>query len=172
MVRICDLYSLGSIRPYYYLNDDNEVVNTQNGSIKKVWISVRGYPTVTLQCSDKDKGANVPMHKLVALARINNGPYEVIEHIDDNKLDYRVENLKFSTQRANTINAFKTGKHKIYAKKFALELASGSRRKFVGTMKEIRKATGIPLATLYDRLYHPDRTPNKGCNILSITKLD
>ncbi len=159
MVRINSLFSLEDIKENYFLTDNLEVVNVQTGKKLKVWVSVRGYPTVTLQAKSSIRGKNIPMHKLVALAFINNGPYELIEHKDDNKLDYRPENLKFSNKSSNGKNAFITGHHVRQEKIFQLQMVSGEIYK--GTMKELSKLTGISRATLYDRVYK-ERNPLKG----------
>ena len=78
--------------------------------ILKISISNNGYFKVNLFNFGIEKTFMV--HKLVAMAFLNHKPngYElVIDHINDNKLDNRVENLQIVTQRFNT---YKTqGKH-------------------------------------------------------------
>lgn len=169
MIQISSLYSLEDVQDYYFLTDSLEVVNTEAGNKLSVYVNARGYPVVFLQLK---KGSSMErkqvfMHKLVALAFINNGPYILIEHIDDNKLDYRPENLKFSNHSANGKNAFVTGKHVLHERLFEVILANGD--KYQGTMKELAKLTGIPRATLYDRFYKGCPTTNPRSRIYSVT---
>ena len=156
MVRINSLFSLEAVKENYFLTDNLEVLNVQTGKTLKVWVSVRGYPTVTLQAEGTTRGKNVPMHKLVALAFINNGPYELIEHKDDNKLDYRPENLKFSNKSSNGKNAFITGRHVRKERVFQVQMIDGE--VYEGTMKQLSEKTGVSRATLYDRVYK-ERNP-------------
>jgi hypothetical protein len=63
----------------------------------------RGYYQVTLHKNKKYK--NYRVHQLVAIAFLNHKPCGmelVIDHINDNKLDNRVENLQIVTHRFNT----------------------------------------------------------------------
>ena len=93
------------------------------------------------------------MHHLIALAYIKNEPYDVIEHLDDNPMNYNVDNLMFSNQLHNvkrSINnkTFQTNrKENIYN----VILLDGTR--FNGTMKEIAKKSNIDRKTLYNAYY-------------------
>lgn len=156
MVQINSLYSLENVRPYYFINDKHEIINTLKDRKLKVWTSVRGYQMVTLQADKRKRGINVPLHKLVALACINNGPYELIEHLDDDKFNNRIENLKFSDQSSNMKSAFRNKRIVRKERVFKLTMISGEER--IGTMKELSSASGISRATLYDRLYK-ERNP-------------
>jgi len=91
------------------------------------------------------------MHKLVALAFIKNAPYNIIEHINDDKLDYRPKNLRFSNQSQNVFSAIRNGKKPIIERTFKLLLKNG--KIYIGSMKEIAKKTGIARATLYCHFY-------------------
>jgi hypothetical protein len=155
MIQICSLYSLHDISPVYYINTKRQVINIQSNAVKKVWITSNGYPSVTLATKDK-KAKNVTMHKIVALAFIKNKPYKVIEHIDDNKLDYRSKNLKFSNQKDNVLSAIRNGKKIIRERIFKVLLVSGD--KYTGSMKEISEQTGIARGTLYDHFYYRQKT--------------
>ena len=104
------------------------------------------------------------MHKIVALAMISNEPYILIEHLDDNKLNYHPENLRFSNKIENAKSMARNGICNHYEKQFEVEMLNGER--YTGTMKELSKTTGIPRASLYDRYYrkrsnHTPRSKNK-----------
>lgn len=148
MVRICSLYSMENIENYYFITDDLEVISTKDNKTIKPWVSVRGYPTVTLKALSTPRGCrNIPMHRIVALAFIENRPNVLVEHIDDNKLDYHPDNLKFGTKSSNGKNAFITGCHIRPERRYHLELIDGS--VYEGTMKELSAQTGITRSVLY-----------------------
>lgn len=152
-MKINELYSLGHISPCYELNENNEVINTVTGATKKVTIGTRGYPYVSLNSKDQEnRQVKVPVHKIVALARINNGPYTLIEHLNDDKLNYDVSNLAFSNKKNNSLHAIDNGKRLIKSATFQV----GDTNDFVvyeGPIKEIANHTNIPKSTLYMHLY-------------------
>lgn len=153
MIKISSLYSLENVQDFYELDENTlEVWNTKTGTIKTVNINKRGYPIVFLQKKGGGHCINVPMHKIVALALINNGPYRLIEHLDDNKLDYRPENLAFSNQSNNGFHAFDNGKHVVIARTFAVLLENG--KEYSGTMRKISNDSGVPLGALYDNFLY------------------
>lgn len=149
MVRICSLYSLENIDASYFITEALEIVDINRNKKIKPWVSVRGYPTVTLRADTNSprKCRNIPMHRIVALAFIENKPHVLVEHIDDNKLDYRPENLKFGTKSSNGKNAFTTGCQKRPERKYRLELIDGT--VYEGTAKELSAQTGITRSILY-----------------------
>jgi len=74
-----------------------------NGKIIKNRISKGGYYIVGLCFNGKQSTKAV--HKLVAIAFLNhtpNGYKEVVDHIDNFKLNNRVDNLQLITQRQNS----------------------------------------------------------------------
>ena len=107
------------------------------------------------------------MHKIIALAFIKNEPYELIEHINDNKLDYRVENLKFSNRLANVQTAKKFGAYNKVESIYKIKCLSGEEK--IGTIKELAKQLNAPRITLYD-IYYNNRVSKK-YNIKSIELL-
>lgn len=151
------LYGLTDVRPYYYLSALNLVINQMTNSYCAVNITQAGYPyvTVALGGMGSDVWRKITLHKIIALARINNGPYICIEHINDNPLDLGVSNLKFSNQVANTKSAFANNHRSVASAIFRVELFDG--RIFLGTLKQVQEWTGISRITLYDRYYKGPR---------------
>ena len=94
------------------------------------------------------------MHHIIALAYIQNKPYEVIEHLNDNRSDYRVENLKFSTHLENSRSAIKNGCFKPRNEKIVKVIMQDGTF-HTGTIKNLSKKLDIPRPTIYDHLYFP-----------------
>lgn len=98
-INVCDvqintLYSLEDIDDRYWLTRHNRVYDNVTGKLVNVRLTNFGYPSVDMKRSD-GSCRSVTMHKIIALARINNGPYECIEHLNDIPWDLRVSNLCF-----------------------------------------------------------------------------
>ena len=155
-IQINSLYSLENVSPIYYLDSERlSVVNIKTGREKKISPNKRGYPVVYLELkTHKPSGrtsVNVTMHKIVALALIKNAPYTLIEHLDDNQMNYNPENLRFSDQRSNLETMRRNGISNHHDNVFIVEMVDGTQ--YVDTMKNLSKILGIPRATLYDRYY-------------------
>ena len=137
-------------------------VDTLSSQCVQEYIAGRGYVYVSLFSPLRAKNRFIKMHKIVALCMINNGPYILIEHINDNKLDNSPENLKFSDKRSNSISMYKNGISNHDESVFEVKMMDGAL--YVGTMKEISSKSGIPRGTLYDRFYKgigPDTSRTK-----------
>ena len=161
MIQVNTLYSLENISDCYFFDTHLlKVFNAFTNTYKTVCVNKRGYPVVYLQRIDRVHQQNVPMHKIVALAMIHNGPYKLIEHLNDDKMDYRPENLVFSSQKNNVIRAFDNGVRICNARTFKVELKSGS--VFEGTMRQIAEKSKIAMGTLYDHLIYKS-TPSGEC---------
>lgn len=167
------LYSLQEVRSYYYLTKNNLILNTRTNEYCAININPAGYPYVTVALGElgSDTWKKVTLHKIIALARIRNAPYSCIEHINDNPLDARLSNLKFSTQRDNANSAFANGHHNVTSALFRVELFTGE--VFEGNLKQIQELTGISRITLYDRFYKGPRekATNSRQKVKSVVKI-
>jgi hypothetical protein len=79
--------------------------------IRKQIKNTRGYYTINLNKENYIKGFSV--HQLVAMAFLNHIPSGmnlVIDHIDENKLNNKLENLQIITQRENAHKYYKQQK--------------------------------------------------------------
>ena len=80
----------------------------RKGRILKKVINTKGYYYINL--SKKSKIKNTRVHRLVAKAFIENpNNYKIINHIDGNKLNNRVDNLEWCTFSHNNKDAYKQG---------------------------------------------------------------
>ena len=85
-------------------------VRSHNGKILKLSIDTKGYLKVNLWNEGKQKTKRV--HQLVAITFLNHeldGHKIVVDHMNNNSLDNRVENLQLITNRENTSKDKKRG---------------------------------------------------------------
>ena len=80
----------------YTINESGVVINTNTNHILKIWIDKDGYKRVRLS----KKGIppkNIPVHRLLGNIFIDNpNNYKTIDHINRDKLDNRIENLRWA----------------------------------------------------------------------------
>lgn len=88
--------------PNYSITKECSVVNNLTGKVIKPRISGSGYPVVALR--NNGRYVNLSMHVLVAKYLLG-VTAQVIEHKDDDKLNYAPDNLKASTQVSNISKA-------------------------------------------------------------------
>lgn len=116
----------------YSVSSYGRIKNNETGKILKPYTLVRDIPTenvyyiIKLKCYDFSsktiKYKNFRLHRLIAWEFCSrDGKMDVVEHINDNKLDNYYKNLKWSSYGENTRNAIKTnrlnicGEHNIHS---------------------------------------------------------
>ena len=157
MVKINTLCGFENVKDIYYIKDF-DVFNIVTGHKKKVTYIPQGklkYPYVTLERKNNKYGKKCTMHRLMAMAYIENRPCESVEHLNDVKTDYSIANLLLSNQSENLKRAFVNGHPNRTDKIFIAEMLNGDTHK--GTMKELAIKTGISRQTLYSNLYSKHR---------------
>ena len=99
-----DLYKIypnGDVERYY---------KNGNTIILKHKISTTGYKMITLSKNNKRKTHKI--HRLLALHFIKNpNDYPIVDHIDINKLNNNLENLRWVTKSINCRNKKNSGKY-------------------------------------------------------------
>ena len=95
------IYENGEVEKYY---------KNGNTIILKPWIDIVGYKRVGLCKNGKRK--NFRIHRLLALHFIDNpNDYLFVDHIDINKLNNNLENLRWVTQSINNRNKNNQGEY-------------------------------------------------------------
>ena len=88
----------------YEISNNGNVKNIKTGRILKATLGTRGYYDVIIK-NDEGKLIHITNHKLVGLTFIPNpNNYKIIDHIDNNKLNNDVNNLRWCSQQQNNFN--------------------------------------------------------------------
>ncbi len=168
MIQINKLKTLENISDCYYITDNLDIININTNHIKKQTLGKRGYYYITLS-NKNGKQTNVPIHKINALSYIKNDYYEVINHIDGNKLNNNINNLEFITQKENVIHSWNIGMTTRDEEIFEIDKDNQIHK---GTIKELAKLLNIPKATLYDLYYKQKSSDYHNVNyIIKVNRL-
>ena len=124
-VRINTIEGYEDVREYYYLSNSDEdmVVNKNTGKVMKISPDKYGYRVITLQAQN-NKHRRCRIHVLKAKAFIyspNPLGANMVRHLNDIKIDNRLENLVFGTQSDNAQDSIRNGcfNYEAAAKNFA-----------------------------------------------------
>lgn len=94
--------------PNYSISAEGVICNISTGRIKSTYTSKRGYTTVGLSYRNKYK--LFTLHRLLALHFIPNPENKPqVNHIDGNKLNNKLSNLEWVTNKENTKHAHVNG---------------------------------------------------------------
>ena len=101
----------------FLISDLGEIKNIKTDHIYKPEILSSGYYSVKVSLGSRHNKKHIIIHKAVALTFIDNpNNYNMVNHIDGNKLNNNVNNLEWCTPGHNVKHAYDTGlfdKHKI-----------------------------------------------------------
>lgn len=102
-----------SERYEYFVSDSGNVfqVDTRNGNIKECYYhEAHGYLRIRVTDIDTGKRRYLRVHRLVAEAFIPNpNGYDIVMHLDNDKTNNNVTNLKWGTVSENTQQAYNDG---------------------------------------------------------------
>jgi len=131
----------------YKINKKGEVYSCSKKNIKKSHIR-KNYLTIILFKNNKQKTELV--HRLLAIQFIPNpNNYEIIDHIDQNKLNNNLENLRWIDISGNSRNHFKKRKYNLprgvyhSGKKFCSRIIIDKIKQHLGTFDTIEEASKV-----------------------------
>jgi len=100
---------LEDFKHLYKINRDGNVYSIMSNKILTCRIR-NGYNTVYLHNGKLEKSKTISIHRLIALTFLKNkNNYKIINHIDGCKLNNKLDNLEWCTQKSNINDALKKG---------------------------------------------------------------
>lgn len=168
MHKINSLRGLHTINDQYYLDGECNIINIDTNYIKKQTLGKRGYFYVSLAEKGTGRQIKVPVHRLVALVFIENpNNYEIVNHIDGNKLNNAISNLEWCTQSYNIQHAHDKGLSIHHGEIFNVKFIDGS--SYSNSLRCIETKFKIPYQTLY--CMYVENRGSKKYKIESINKI-
>ena len=88
----------------FVINMNGEIKNIKTNHIYKIYIhKINGYAIVSLPMGKRGKSKVIRLHKALAETFIPNpNGYKVVHHKDENKANYSLNNLEWTTPKKNT----------------------------------------------------------------------
>ena len=138
--------------PYqnYSINKLGELINSKTQKQLRPWSNRAGYKCFTLRNAAFQIKKNLTIHRLLGLSFIPNPHnYPCIDHIDRNKKNNNLNNLRWSSYQMNAINRTNTnplGRGINYSrnkKRFYVNLWRNRKKKYIGvydTIEDAKKA--------------------------------
>ena len=114
-IQINTIEGYENVKDQYWISSSDEdiIVNKNMGRIKKISINNYGYKRVNLQTKD-GKYKTYKIHILKAKAFLfspNLLTYNVVRHLNDCKIDNRLENLAWGTRSDNIQDSIRNGRY-------------------------------------------------------------
>tara|TARA_R110000764_G_scaffold46907_3_gene105089 strand:- start:288 stop:776 length:489 start_codon:yes stop_codon:yes gene_type:complete len=142
------LYKLQPPHEKYSINKNGDIINNISQHKMKEWINSYGYKTYTLRNSNENiLKNNLNTHRLLALTFIDNPHnYPCVDHIDRNKKNNSLDNLRWVSYQMNSINkdsnnprgrGITLSRNK---KRFHVNLWRSGKKKWVGAFDTIPEA--------------------------------
>ena len=96
----------GETYPNFEINENGDIRNRSTNHIYKKYINNKGYYVVTLPMGHRGVVKGIRVHKAIAETFIPNfmkGKYNIVNHIDENKLNIDLDNLEWCDNQANLL---------------------------------------------------------------------
>lgn len=88
----------------FLINENGEIKNIKTNHIYKNYIHSSGYVLLTLPMGKRGSVKTIRLHKALAETFIPNpNGYKIVHHKDENKSNYSLNNLEWTTNRLNTV---------------------------------------------------------------------
>ena len=87
----------------FLISEDGKVKNVKTNRIYKHYINSKGYAVLTLPMGNRGKVKTIRLHKALAETFIPNpNGYKIVHHKDENKSNFSLSNLEWTTNKLNT----------------------------------------------------------------------
>lgn len=136
-----EVSNLGRVKSLERLAKYKDTFRSVKGKILNPYVNDRGYRVVSF---GKKK---IKVHQLVAVAFLNHkidGLNKVVDHIDNNKSNNRVDNLQVISQRENVVKDSKSKVSRGVFKagnKFAARIMINNKYKYLGVFESVKEAS-------------------------------
>ena len=127
--------------PYekYSINRIGDIMNNKRKNILSKWINRHGYKYYTLRNSKLSVKRNLSQHRLLAIAFIENPDnLPCIDHIDRNRKNNDLNNLRWCSYQMNSINKDSKNPlgrgitYSVNKKRFHVNLFRNGKKKWIG----------------------------------------
>ena len=93
----------GIVYSDFLINKNGEVKNTKTNHVYKNYVHSSGYVVLTLPMGSRGKVKTIRLHKALAETFIPNpNGYKIVHHKDENKSNFSLSNLEWTTNKLNT----------------------------------------------------------------------
>ena len=87
----------------FLISEDGKVKNVKTNHVYKHYINKKGYIVLTLPMGNRGNVKTIRLHKALAETFIPNpNGYKIVHHKDENKSNYSLNNLEWTTNKLNT----------------------------------------------------------------------
>lgn len=140
----------------YAISCDGSILEIESNQELTNIVMVNGYPAVSIYDPDRSFYKKIFIHRLVALAWIQNYDYflkPIVNHKDGNKQNFHFSNLEWCTYRENVQHAFSTGLNGV-VKKYKVRDIETSTIKTYDSFKQVCLDIGLNENTKFkDKIY-------------------